>query len=173
MVRGNRLMWCVLGALAASGSQALALDTPNERVTLADLSGVHVVVEDVAPGAEREGLTRGGLQAEVEQRLRRAGLRPLTATEALASVGRPTLTLRVTLLRPPDAPQLYVYGVDLALRQQIRLVRDRAVESFALTWSDTREVGAVPAARLSVVRDAVRAKVDQFVTAWRTVNQDR
>jgi len=78
-----------------------------------------------------------------------------------------------SVVRPPDAPQVVVYSVDLALRQQIRLARDRAIESFAVTWSDTREVGAVPAARPAAVRDAVRAKVEQFVQAWQTVNQER
>ena len=152
---------------------ARALDTPNERVSLDGLTGVHVVVEEVGAEAEREGLTRAGLQAEVEQRLRKAGLRVLTAMEALASVGRPTLNLRVTLRKPREAPSLYVYSVDLSLRQQIRLVRERSIESFAVTWSDTREVGGVPAGRLAAVRDAVRAKVDQFITAWQTVNQER
>ncbi len=170
-VRGMMALgWAVPLILAAP---APALDTPNERVTLAGLTGVHVVVEEVTPDGEREGLTRASLQAEVEQRVRRAGLRPLTATEALAAVGRPTLNLRVALLKSREAPQLYVYSIDLTLRQQIRLVRERSIESFAITWSENRDVGAVPAARLSMVRDAVRAKLDQFIQAWQTVNQDR
>lgn len=168
------LAWVGAALLAAAApAPAPALDTPNERVTLSNLTGVHVVVDGVGPDAERGGITQAGLQTEVEGRLRRAGLRVLTATEAMASVGRPTLTLRVSVVRPADAPQVTVYSVDLALRQQIRLARDRAIESFAVTWSDTREVGAVPAARPAAVQDAVRAKVEQFIQAWQTVNQER
>ena len=173
-------MRCVNGTMALGlalplilVARAGALDTPNERVSLDGLTGVHVVVEDVGAEAERQGLTRVGIQAEVEQRLRKGGLRVLTAAEALASVGRPTLDIRVTLFKPREAPQLYVYSIDLTLRQQIRLVRERSIESFAITWSENRDVGAVPAARLSVVRDAVRAKLDQFIRAWQTVNADR
>jgi hypothetical protein len=88
-------------------------------------------------------------------------------------VGRPTLEVRVSLLKSSEALQFYVYSVDLALRQQIRLARDRTIDSFAITWSDNREVGVVGATRLSAVRDAVRAKVEQFITAWQTVNQMR
>jgi hypothetical protein len=55
----------------------------------------------------------------------------------------------------------------------VRLSRDRQIESFAVTWSDTRETGLVPAARLAAVRDAARTKVDQFIQAWATVNQDQ
>lgn len=160
-----------LALLVSVVSPARALDTPNERVTLAGLTGVHVVVDEVGPEGERGGLTRSGLQADLEERLRRAGLRIFTGKEALASVGRPTVKLRVALHRPPEAPRLYVYSIDLTLRQQIRLVRNRAIESFAITWSDNREVGAVDASHLARVRDAVRVKVDQFIQAWETVGQ--
>ncbi len=175
-MRRFSVTWLLAGLAALLGppaAPARALDTPNERVTLAGLTGVHVVVDEVGPEAERAGLTRAELQVDLEGRLRRAGLRVFTPAEALASAGRPTVHLRVALFRTREAPDLYVYSVDLTLRQQIRLVRDRAIESFAVTWSDTREVGAVPAGRLSGVRDVVRAKVDQFARAWETVNHER
>lgn len=167
------LMAAAVALLGGAGAGALALDTPNERVTLAGLTGVHVVVDEVGPEAERAGLARADLQADVENRLRRAGLRVFTAAEALVSVGRPTVHVRVALFRPREAPDLYTYSVDLTLRQQIRLVRDRSIESFAVTWSDTRKVGAVEISRLAAVRDAVRAKVEQFAQAWQTVNYER
>ena len=78
----------------------------------------------------------------------------------------------MNLARSREAPQLYVYSVELALRQEIRLARDRRIESFAITWSDPPEVGTVEPARLAVVRDAVRAKVKQFVAAWQAANPD-
>lgn len=156
-------------ALGLIGS-ALALDTPNERVTLAGLTGVHVVVDALATEVEREGFTRASLQAELEGRLRRAGLRVLSAQEALTRAGRPTLHLRVELVRIREAPPQYVYSVDLTLRQRVQLARDRTIESHVITWSDNRQVGAVDGAGLGAVRDLVRAKVEQFVSAWETVN---
>ena len=59
---------------------ALAIDTPNERITLVGLTGVHVVVYDMSGEEKREGLTRSSLQAELEQQLRVAGIRPLGAS---------------------------------------------------------------------------------------------
>jgi hypothetical protein len=165
------------GALMAGGlallnlvSSATALDTPNERITLVGLTGVHVVVYDTSAEDARDRLTRSGLQVELEGRLRRAGLRPLGASEALKSVGRPTLELRVNLTRSRHAHQLYVYSVDLALRQQIQLTRARTTESFAITWSEPPEVGTVEPEHLFPVMDAARAKVDQFIAAWRAAN---
>ncbi len=149
-----------------------ALDTANERITLVGLTAVHVVVYDMGGEGERAGLAPSSLQAELQQRLRRAGLRALGATEALTSPGRPTLELRMSLLKTQDMPQLYLYSVDLALRQQIRLGRDRTIESFAITWSEPPQVGTAEPTRLSVVQAAVRAKVEQFITAWQAANPD-
>ena len=151
---------------------ALAIDTPNERISLVGLTAVHVVVYDMTGEGEREGLTRSSLRAELEQQLKLAGLRALGASAALGSAGRPTLELRLNLARSREAPQLYVYSVELALRQGIRLARDRTIESFAITWSDPPEVDTVEPARLAVVRDAVRAKVKQFISAWQAANPD-
>ncbi len=163
--------WIVAFSVALA-APALALDTPNERITLVGLTGVHVVVYDMGGEGERAGLGPSSLQAELEQRLRKAGLRALGASDALKSASRPTLELRLKLVRSHEAPPLYVYSVDLALRQQIQLARNRTIESFAITWSDPPEVGAVERVRVSVVRDAIRAKVEQFVSAWQAANPD-
>ncbi len=162
----------VMVALLGMASPVPALDTPNERITLVGLTGVHVVVYHIGAEGDRDTLERSSLQAELEQRLRLAGLRPLGATEALRSAGRPTLELRLNLARSRQAYQLYVYSVQLALRQQIQLTRARTLESFAITWSEPPEVGTVEPAHLSVVLDAMRAKVDQFLAAWRAANPD-
>jgi hypothetical protein len=167
------VLWGRIVALAAAlATPAFALDTPNERITLVGLTGVHVVVYDIGGEGERAGLGPSSLQAELEQRLRKAGLRALSAREALKSSSRPTLELRLKLVRSHEAPPLYIYSVDLALRQQIQLARDRKIDSFAITWSDPPEVGAVGPARVSVVRDAIRAKVEQFLSAWQAANPD-
>jgi len=162
------MMGLVLGLV----SPLLALDTPNERITLVGLTGVHVAVYDLRTEGHREGPTQSSLQAELEKRLRLAGLRPLGAAEAMRSVGRPTLELRVNVWPSPGAPDLYVYSVELALRQQIQLTRARTIESFSVTWSEPPEVGTVDATQFSRIMEAVRAKVDQFIVAWRAANPD-
>jgi hypothetical protein len=78
----------------------------------------------------------------------------------------------LNLARSRHAHQLYVYSVDLALRQQIQLARARTIESFAITWSEPPDVGPVEAAHLSVVLNVVRAKVEQFIAAWQAANPD-
>jgi hypothetical protein len=170
----TRLASSLAGGLAlALAWPALALDTPNERLSLGGLTAVHVVVDELSAEAEREGLTRAGLQADVEARLRRAGLRVLGATEALKVAGRATLHLRVEVVPFGDARRFYLYSVDLTLAQRTQLTRDRTIETHTITWSENRQVGAVEPAGLGAVRDLVRAKVEQFVRAWQTVNEFR
>jgi hypothetical protein len=167
LANGNRMMPVagILLVLALLATGAWAIDTPNERITLVDLTGVHVVFDEIGEAGERQGVTRAQLQPEVERQLRRAGLRVLTPTEALASSGRPTLHLRVSVVEVGDVPDLYVYSVDLVLRQQVRLVRDRTIESYAVTWSENRLVGAARAAQLGMVRTVLLKKVDEFVVS--------
>ena len=93
----TRLAGPLAGALLLAWP-ALALDTPNERLSLGGLTVVHLVVDDLPADVAQQGRTRAGLQADVEARLRRAGLRVLSATEALKVAGRPTLHLRVELV---------------------------------------------------------------------------
>jgi hypothetical protein len=165
-------MTAIVALFVGLASQGAALDTPNERITLVGLTGVHVVVYDMRAEPDREGPTRSSLQAELEKRLRLAGLRPLGATDAIKSAGRPTLELRLNLVRSRQGDASYVYSVELALRQQIQLARARTIESFAITWSEPPEVGAVESAQISAVLDVVRTKVDQFIAAWRAANPD-
>lgn len=160
----------VLGLLAPAAS---AIDTPNERITLVGLTGVHVVFDEIGEAGERQGVTRARLQADVERALRRAGLRVLAPDEALASRGRPTLHVRVSVLKVQDVVDFHVYSIDLALRQHVRLVRDRAVESYAVTWSEHRAVGAARADQIGVVRNVLLKKVDEFAAAWRESNHER
>jgi len=167
-----RLVFALAGALAL-GAPALAIDTPNERLSLGDLTAVHVVVDDLSPAAEQQGVTRAALQAEVEDRLKRAGLIVLGAAAALKAAGRPTLHLRVELVPFGEPPRLWIYSVDLTLRQRTQLTRDRTVETYTITWGDTRQVGAVEPGGFGAVRERVRAKVEEFVRAWQTVNEFR
>jgi hypothetical protein len=170
MGRVSVLMTAIVALVVGSPSPVPALDTPNERLTLVGLTGVHLVVYDLR--TDRDTPARPTLQAELEKRLGLAGLQPLGATEALRSVGRPTLELRLSLTRSRHASDLYVYSVDLALRQHIRLARARTIESYAITWSEPPDVGTVESAHLSVVFNVARAKVEQFITAWQAANPD-
>ena len=53
---------------------AIAADSDAERATLAGLTPISVVVEDLPAIAEKSGVTTAAIQADVERRLRQAGI---------------------------------------------------------------------------------------------------
>jgi len=54
--------------------QALATDGPTDRETLRGVKAMSVVIEDLQPAVERDGLTVVQLQTDVELRLRQSGI---------------------------------------------------------------------------------------------------
>src|SRR5260221_2884072 len=71
----HRALRCILAAwLVGLSGSAAASDSQAERVTLTGLTPLSVVVEDLAPIAEKNGVTGAALQADVERRLRQAGI---------------------------------------------------------------------------------------------------
>ncbi len=160
-----------LAVLVSLGVAAAARGVGEvEKQSLAGLSGVLVVVEHMRPDAERDGLTRTGLQTDVELRLRQAGIRVLTVKEMVWTPGEPSLYLNVNTNKRMG---LYAYCVQLGLYQRVRLDRAPSVIAVVVTWAISGEVGTVGANKLGNVRKAVRDMVDQFINAYLAANPKR
>ncbi|MFQ5875317.1 MAG: hypothetical protein ACE5JL_16175 [Dehalococcoidia bacterium] len=144
----------------------------GESRTLSGLFGVEVVVENIKPEAERDGLTRAALQTDVELRLRQAGIRVLTKTQGLRTPGRPWLYLNVSTLKRSDGS--YAYHASLGLKEYVRLERAPSRVELAETWQTLGIIGTVGIQRLhTVVREAVRDMVDAFINAYLAANPKR
>lgn len=139
----------------------LASDSPRQRETLKGLKGIAVLVEDLTPDAERDGITKSQLQTDVELRLRQSGiLVTQTASEYLY--------VNVNALKSRETTG-YVYSVQLDFMQPVAILRT-GQRASAGTW-DVGTVGLVPVARASqVVRETVRDRVDEFINAYLSVN---
>lgn len=162
----------ISGFIMALVSPAVALDTKSERATLAGLTGVEVVVEDMDPDAEREGLAKTTLRTDVELKLRQAGIRILTVTERLAAPGMPYLYLRVATLRDEAVGGLYAINIALEVNQEVRLTRNPTTTAYAPTWG-AGAVGLYSARKLPTARDVVRDFADQFINAYLAANPKR
>jgi hypothetical protein len=119
---------CFLGAGVCN-----AIAAKFYRESLRGLEGVWVVIEYLQPYAEQAGLTRGQLQTDVELRLRKAGVRVLTAEEGVNAKGRPRLYVNVTIATSPNI-YFYAYTVLVEVRQRVRLERAPSTEGAASTW---------------------------------------
>lgn len=169
--------WMVaLGLLAALVTPVLAADRQlidqvqqAERAALAGITGIEVIVEEMSPDAELQGLTESALRTDVELKLRQAGIRVLTRIEAQRqAVNSAGLLLAVgtRLLEKGN----YAFAIQLKLDQAVLLQRDPSIIWVAPTWEVPVMFGTIGAKNLSKLRDFVRDMVDQFINAYLAAN---
>ncbi|MCL6545794.1 MAG: hypothetical protein K6T61_11240 [Bryobacteraceae bacterium] len=124
-MKRQRTIWIIAAVLAAANGLLFAA-AENHRESLRGLSAVTVRVERLSEEARAGGLSEQALRAEVEQRLKAAGLKVLTPSEAAQTPGRPVLYVRVNA-RLPYGSDSYAVNVTLALLQDVTAARDPAL----------------------------------------------
>ncbi len=136
---------------------AWADDDTFSRATLKGVDSVRVAVAELQADAERDGLQHTQIQADLESRLRQAGIK--VDASSLYALG-------VYLDTRRSDSGVYAYAVLVTFEQPVRLVRDPSiVHGFAVTWS-VGSVGMESAAQLRNVRSTVNRLVEQFIKAY-------
>src|SRR6185503_8928226 len=164
-----------LGFAMIAAPAAAQLDAPGSRKTLAGLPGFFVAVEDMDTAAARVGVTSALIQADVEARLRTAGIRLYTADDFKNILEVPQLYINVNELSLHGAQAgLFTYNATTEVRQMIKLARNLDISSTSVTWRAPATVGTVGADNFYVaVRDVVREEVDLLITALQAANSGR
>ena len=156
------LTWILVGWLVGLPAVAAAADSQIERASLTGLTTISVVVEELAPIAEKNGLTTVALQTSVERRLRQAGISVTPDADAY-------LYVHVTVADPGASLPL-PYVVDVSLMQEVTLPRGLKTRTplQCPTWSLNR-LGMSSADRVRApVTDRVNEFVDQFIRAYQS-----
>ena len=134
-------------------------DTEEERRTLAGVTAIHVVVEELPAGASNLGLTQKSIATDVELKLRLAGMRVVESSRVL-------LYVNANLMN-----NLRAAHVEIELVQPVTLVRDPTIMSvLGRTWSAGNLI-VNPSAQF--IHDAIKDAVDKFLSAWLSVNAKR
>ena len=149
-------------------SSLFALDSEMNRATLKGLKGVRVLVEDLTPEVEREGLVKADLQKSVEERLRQAGIRILTQEEAVKTPGEPYLYVNINISFAKGG-DVCSYSIDAALIQNVTLARSPRQTTYGVTWS-TGGVGLIAKKSLRELKESVEEIADVFAKAFLSVN---
>jgi hypothetical protein len=164
-MRGRALGFLMMSLWIFIAFPLYALNSEMNRATLQGLRGVRVLVEDLAPEVEREGLLTDQLQKSVEGRLRSAGIRVLTQEEAVKAPGEPYLYVNININFSKGEEEVCSYSIDVALIQNVTLVRIPKQTSYAVTWS-TGGVGLIGKKSLSELKGSVEEILDIFVKAF-------
>jgi len=150
-------------------SPVFAINGKSNRATLRGLSGVGVLIEQLAPEIEREGLIKNQLQIEVELKLKMAGIKVLTKEECLKTPGEPYLYININVNTAKTESDIYPYSIDVLLMQKVSLLRDPKQTTYAVTWS-TGGVGSIEKSILSQLRGSVEEMVDLFIKTYLSEN---
>ena len=150
-------------------SPLFAINGKSNRATLRGLDGVGVLVEQLAPEVEKEGLIKNQLQIEVELKLKMAGIKVLTKEECLKTPGEPYLYVNVNVNIAKTESDIYPYSIDVLLMQKVSLLRDPKQTTYAVTWS-TGGVGSIEKSILSQLRTSVEEMVDLFIKTYLSEN---
>jgi hypothetical protein len=161
-----------LSILAVMGLVFLFTSTANpapqsEIESLRGLEGVYVFVEELNKETKRElPFDENQIRADAELKLRTAGIKVLTRNEFFNTSGS-YLYLQLTVGSLPMLSGFY-YNINVNLRQQVILKRSSR-SLYGTTW-DTNYAGFVSRSVASSIRDAIKARVDEFVNDYLSVN---
>ena len=170
---GKQKAFIVLAVALASlmcTVSALALDTSVNRLSLQGLEAVGVLVEQIDPAIEEEGLTTGEIERLVEARIRRAGMKVLSGEDFSFALGRPAIyvSAKISTLRTQEGRAWgYLCSTEVALTQDSFLVRSPQITVPAATWK-TDIIGIFP--DLKTIRDKITGALDAFVDAYQSAN---
>ncbi|MBP1775298.1 MAG: hypothetical protein H6Q86_1304 [candidate division NC10 bacterium] len=120
--------------------------SPDHMASLRGITGVAVRFEPVNEDARYDGLNPQTIQVDVEQSLKKAGVKLLTAPEA------------------------YSVNTTLALLQDAVSARDSNLKlKQAKTW-DAGYLTIIPRADVRRVRGIVQDLMNEFIKDWQTAN---
>jgi hypothetical protein len=147
---------------------AASEDDTRDRLSLRDLDGVRVSVEELPAALGAIGVSRNRLHKAVESQLLRAGITVLNAGEF--PVGDPYLVIRITASKQSGG--FIAYALEVAFVQIVFLRRNPAATfNRAQTWKAPGAVDLVRPARLPAsMEENLSRQIDQFVQAYLSAN---
>ncbi len=138
----------------------------RRRAVLRGLQGCHVIVENLEPEIERDGLTREQLQTDMELKLRMAGIKVLSREEQ----GAPVFYLNVTAMEifaKHGASLGYIYNISVSLQERVQLMRNGDIMRRA-TWEKPGFLGITT--NLTDIRQGAKDMVDYFINDYLAAN---
>ena len=146
---------------------SLAQTRDQQHESLRGLQGVEVVIEDIRPDAQADGLSQEAIRTAVELILRSNGIRVLTQSESLKTPAAPYLFVRAATSK--HSSDLYAYAVTVEFMQKVSLVGRPQQMMSATTW-EKGSVGMTGPSNIRQVIHSVESKVKEFANDYLAVN---
>ena len=131
----------------------------RRRAMLRGLQGCGVIVGNLKPEIERDGLTNQNLQTDTELKFRMAGNKILSP-----GAGVPYFYLTVTVMKSQSG--FYIFNISAALGEDVLLIRNGDT-IWGTTWDDNH-LGMT--SDLSDIRQRAKDMVDIFINDYLAAN---
>jgi hypothetical protein len=138
----------------------------GQQEALVGLEGVQVVVEGPGPEAERLGLSKNQIKTDVEQRLRKAGVRVLTNKEPAPR----TPHLYVKISASINKMGIFAYSINVDLMEIVTLFTGE--KAFATVW-EKGEAGSVGLNYINQIQPRIDSLIDKFINDYLAANPKR
>ncbi len=163
-------VWPIIAVITSLSISTLAFasDADHNRASLRGPEGVYVSVEKLNPEIVKDGLTEELVRKDAELKLKMAGIRVLSKKQWHGVEGSPFLYVYINALKLSETKE-YIYSTYIAFRQDVYPVREPIPVLGATTWSVGGVVGITH--RLDKIRASVKGQMDQFISAYLSVNQ--
>lgn len=164
----RRVKWIILITVAVLLLVSPCVDAENyfpfvtdDKETLRGIKGINVLIEHIAPEAERFGLTEGKLQTDVELKLRMAGI------EVSQIEPYPFLYVNINT---SHGSGIFAYNITVSVDQLVSLERNPNLKFFATTWNEGM-LGSTWERYLEIrVRNTIKDLIDEFLNDYLAVN---
>ena len=139
----------------------------HHEESMRGLHGVFIYVHPVDKDIDAGGLSTNQIHNAVVKALGSAGI--TVYSEPQPAEASANLIIEVNLVKHPQGP--YLYGVEVALVQEVHLSRTKGSEPLpAKTWS-ANALGLTSANRTDLILQPVVAKVNKFIVEYRAMNR--
>jgi hypothetical protein len=161
---------CLAIAIPAAVYSESVEDVPKRfaKETLRGLPGVWVIVSKLDKYIIQKGLHHDQIRKDVELRMRSAGIKIFTKSEAAEHPAHPFFYVHLYLKKWDE--HFYIFQLNMHLEQSATLWN--GVATPTTTWK-TAKVGKVESKSIQEVRDIINGIVDDFIADWLTVNPKR
>jgi hypothetical protein len=154
---------------AATSTTNASMQIKENANSLQGLAGVRFhtpIREEMGADPQRAAALQQLINAEVEKKLKEAGIPLLKYTTESEAAGNPILTLWLKL----SGPNYYAPAIEIETKlwQQVRPVRDLKKDIQAVTW-ESLTIDAGPITNEAVIQ-ALNRQVDEFIKAYNAAN---
>ena len=164
MKKRSLLVSLVFSCFVVTANSFVVAQTNPARKTLGGLKEVHVLIEEIQPEFEQDGLSDKQLKTDVELRLRKAGIR--VTDSAIA----PDVYVNVNIVRlDSPCPLAFAFSINIEFNQLVILERNKTIYTTAPTWAKSA-VGALRSGRLFIIRERVGEILDEFINDFLAEN---